>query len=268
MRSEATQRRLLSEDKLDLKKAYEIALSMEAANKQASELHASISRPKDIHQLATRKPQKSCHRCGCAGHSPDACYFREQKYRACGKKGHIAKVCHSTENSASRDKGKPPGKFWRKRPPQGTGDKHKADYVAQQQSDRGSSPEGQEDMPVFMIQTVKGKPETGITVEPEVNGVPLEMELDTGASVSIVPEKTWKDRFPGVQLENTGIQLKTCTGEELRVLGQIQVRVKYENQEHQLPLLVVEGEGPPLFERNWRRKIQLKKHLSFFSLNP
>ena len=72
------------------------------------------------------------------------------------------------------------------------------DYVAQQQSDRGRSPEGQEDMPLFMIQTVKGKPETGITVEPEVNGVPLEIELDTGASVSIVLETTWKDRFAGV----------------------------------------------------------------------
>ena len=121
-------------------------------------------------------------------------------------------------------------------------------------------------MPMFMIQTVKGKPETGITVEPEVNGVPLEMELDTGASVSIVTETTWKDRFPGVQLENTGIQLKTYTGEELRVLGQIQVHVKYENQEHQLPLLVVEGEGPPLFGRNWLRKIQLNwgsiKHMT------
>ena len=51
--------------------------------------------------------------------------------------------------------------------------------------------------------------------------------------------------------------LKTYTGEHIKVLGSIDVNVIYKNQKKQLPLLVVAGDGPSLFGRNWLQQIKL-----------
>ena len=45
--------------------------------------------------------------------------------------------------------------------------------------------------------------------------------------------------------------LKTDSGEKLQVLRQLQVSVRYNDQEQQLPLLVVAGDGPSLWGRDW-----------------
>ena len=70
-------------------------------------------------------------------------------------------------------------------------------------------------------------------------------------------QKTCKETFPKVKLERSEILLKTYTGEKLPVLGQILVQVKYNGQVHQLPLLVVAGQGPPLLGRNWLSTLRL-----------
>ena len=99
LRSEAIQRKLLVEESLTLQRAYEIAHSMEIANRQASELQPSTKMAvvaKDIQRVAPLKPGKTgppCYKCGKTGHSSDRCHFKLQKCRACGKRGHIARMC-------------------------------------------------------------------------------------------------------------------------------------------------------------------------------
>ncbi len=90
-----------------------------------------------------------------------------------------------------------------------------------------------------------------------VESKPLQMELDTGASVSIVSEQTWKSVFHTPTLVKSPIKLKTYTGQNLRVLGQKVVHVCYQDQERQLPLVVVSGNGPSLSGRNWLEEIRL-----------
>ena len=51
--------------------------------------------------------------------------------------------------------------------------------------------------------------------------------------------------------------VKTCTGEQICLKGELQGRVKKEGKEWTLPLLVVEGQGPPLIGRNWLESIPL-----------
>ena len=41
--------------------------------------------------------------------------------------------------------------------------------------------------------------------------------------------------------------LRTYTGEPLKFCGETDVCVKYNDQQYHLQLVVVEGEGPPLF---------------------
>ena len=94
------QRRLLAEPDLDYKKAYELALALEAADKSAQDLQA---KPSNIHlaQGGGNTPNKEklskpvvCHRCGGPHKAPD-CTSKKSKCHKCGKVGHIAKVCCS-----------------------------------------------------------------------------------------------------------------------------------------------------------------------------
>ena len=82
--SEAIQKRLLSEKKLTLAAAQEIALGMEAAAKEATELQVSSKSSLEINKI-TVDTAKSCFRCARKGHTPENCYFKTQKCRNCGK---------------------------------------------------------------------------------------------------------------------------------------------------------------------------------------
>ena len=53
------------------------------------------------------------------------------------------------------------------------------------------------------------------------------------------------------------VKLRTYTGEEIGVLGCISVNVHSNEQEAQLPLLVVKGKGPSLLGSNWLTKLRL-----------
>ena len=80
-----------------------------------------------------------------------------------------------------------------------------------------------------------------------INGIQMEMEIDTGASVSLISKNKF-DKFQSSaafpSLTNEQIKLRTYTGEEISVLGSISVTAKSENCTSTLPLLVVEGNGP------------------------
>ena len=84
-----------------------------------------------------------------------------------------------------------------------------------------------------------------------VNRKKLTMELDTGAAVSIISDQTRRSLFPDLQLRNSSLVLKTYTDELMQVVGQLNVRVKYGSQEEKVVLVVVGGNEPSLFGRNW-----------------
>ena len=74
----------------------------------------------------------------------------------------------------------------------------------------------------------KSQYHSSITVDVQVNGVPLVMELDTGAAYSIIPKDALEKLFPNARLEDVDLSLATYTGERLKVLGQLSVQVQYE----------------------------------------
>ena len=65
-----------------------------------------------------------------------------------------------------------------------------------------------------------------------VEGVEVLMEVDTGASISIMSESTFKDTWKSNSppLQASRICVKTYTGEALDVLGSIDVEVGYETE--------------------------------------
>ena len=63
-----------------------------------------------------------------------------------------------------------------------------------------------------------------------MNWKPLEMELDTGAAVSIITEENVNKKFPGATVHPSTVLLKIYTGEILNVECELPVEVQYGDQ--------------------------------------
>ncbi|RXN33535.1 putative protein K02A2.6-like protein [Labeo rohita] len=67
----------------------------------------------------------------------------------------------------------------------------------------------------------------------------------------------WKDS-KAPKLRPSKIKLRTYTGEPLEIVGVADVHVKYQQQEKEMPLVIVKGTGPCLLGRTWLEEIQLQ----------
>ena len=83
------------------------------------------------------------------------------------------------------------------------------------------------------------------------------MEVDTGASVSIMSENRYHELWPRRGLSTSTIRLQTYSKEPITVVGSTDVQVVYQGQKATLPLVVVKGDGPTLLGGNWLAKIRL-----------
>ena len=255
--NEKWQQRLLAEDNLTYEKAFKLLLSVEASEKEVKDLSSSVNgtHATQVHQLRRhssrqhypsnsqekRKPGdkpenpvktwKPCYRCGGEHHS-DKCRFKEAECRYCHKKGHIAAACRQKLKSA--------------KPRQ-----------IHAMSDGLEEQPSEYDLPIDCLKNALSEP---MTVVVNINETPVKMEVDTGATLSIMSYSTllstWpKDHAP--ELKFSEAKLRTYTGEKIAVKGALDVEVKHRNQEAQLTLTVVEGNGPTILGRDWLRHLRL-----------
>ena len=104
---------------------------------------------------------------------------------------------------------------------------------------------------------VGGKARQPIVVKLTVDGKEIPMEVDTGAAVSMISLATKKQLFPQKDLLDSTLVLTTYTGEQMVVVGRMQVKVNYGETNKLLFLYVVEGQGPSLMGREWLNEINL-----------
>ena len=93
-----------------------------------------------------------------------------------------------------------------------------------------------------------------------VNAMPVTMEFDTGAAVSTMSEQQQRDIFLEAQLQPSQVVVQTYTAESVMVVGVLPVRVPYKGKEYELSLVIVRGNRPALFSRNWLSKVRLDWH--------
>ena len=87
IRNEACQRRLLSESNLTFARAFELALSMETAERDTQQLRGHDARPGQMHKVdvqAANQTGRKCYRCHGKNHSPQVCHFKDAKCHVCG----------------------------------------------------------------------------------------------------------------------------------------------------------------------------------------
>lgn len=244
------QRRLLAEPKLTLKRALDLALAIEAADKDASEIQKGDSQEgaSPLNKVDAKDGKGSeinCYRCG-GKHYPKSCHFKDARCYACGKLGHLSRVCQTkkkdNQTPSSKDK---------------KSDTSQRTHLLE---DEVTTPGGEQGTSAYSLFTLGSKRPAPYKVQLSVNGQTLEMEIDTGASLSVISEKTYinlvsKNRAP--PLEKSGTVLRTYTGEEVKPKGSCTVDVCYKGGKYSLPLLVVKEEGPALLGRNWLEEIKI-----------
>ena len=173
---ERWQRRMLSEPKLDFKKAFELAQAMEAAERNVRDLQSATTQEK-LHALhlqsqdastTHRTPPSRCYRCG-ANHKAADCRFKDTECHYCHKKGHIAKVCRSKTRDFNR---KPP-----RSPPPRKGSTHHVDEETE--------------APEYMMYHTPAASSSPLLVSVTLNEAETQMEVDTGATLSIISKSTY-----------------------------------------------------------------------------
>ena len=251
------QKKLLSETDLTLDKAIQLAQSAETAEKNVKEMGGET--PKEpVHQIRgppghrkgsgtkrsvmETRDRENCSRCGKPGHQGKDCPFRDRVCHKCQCRGHLARVCRSSSNP-------------KKGPRREKGRRHPVRHLEESEDSTSELEEF-----LGLVREVGGIHklyQPPIKVPLRIDGVQVQMELDTGASVSIVSEDQYKQYWPGRSLDKSTIRLQTYSKEPLIVVGNLDVQVEYGSQKVTLPLVVVKDNGPMLFGRNWLRVIKL-----------
>ena len=90
-----------------------------------------------------------------------------------------------------------------------------------------------------------------------LNNQPIVMEVDTGASRTIMSKTIFQSKFGSCNLSASDVILKTYSGEVVKVIGSIKVEVLHNGKRSKLPLLIVDGTGPSLLGRDWLKNIKL-----------
>ena len=112
------------------------------------------------------------------------------------------------------------------------------------------------DWPMFTISDSRGKCKEFI-VPVTINGKTVDMELDTGASVTIIPKSMWTDVLASKPVERTDIKLRSYSGHEISVIGEARVQVANRDQKAVLPVVITGNDGPVLMGRNWLSVLKL-----------
>lgn len=285
----------LTETKWDLDKLVSYGRTLEATNTQSQAIAAGTSATSapatKVHQVKSKGgkrqqqqhrqkakqqpqaaatgngPKSPCPGCGGGPHDRRKCKAWGKECHKCKKFNHFASVCRA-----------------------GAHPKQSTNVVSSDYVQSGSQPDPIVPNPVnyypivpnsvnysnvysseansgFKVYSVLSGTESQIhnvapyMCEVRICGEIVYMEIDTGASSTLINESTFRkicstSRIKPV-LTADAPNLRTYSGEALKPLGRAQVPVVYGEQKLQLSVVVVPGKGPNLLGRDWLEKLRL-----------
>ena len=248
---EGIQKKLLSVKDLTYDSAYSLALAIEAAEQDAVTFKSGAAGANTHQQVlfnrhkgstpTTTTPNSagahdarkiSCYRCG-GSHLAPTCRFKDTECGYCKKKGHLARVCRAR--------------------------KSKSDVKPKENLFVSDAAEEQQDG-TYDLYTIHDQANEPTRLKVFLNDVPVDMIMDTGASLSIISRSTFdriKDHSPSITLTPSLVRLQTYTGELLPVVGSTQLSVRYESTVCKLSVQVVSGVGPDLMGRDWLKRLEV-----------
>ncbi|UYV70634.1 K02A2.6-like, partial [Cordylochernes scorpioides] len=243
LRNAKIQRRILSEGDVPLARVVEIALSMEAAEKNTRIFH--VNEPADsvdkirseFRNRYDRVQKRKCIHCGRL--HKDLCRFREATCFRCGKRGHLATICrsrgeHTSERQVSR--------FLNQR---------KINQIEDQEEEEEESVQRMVFVRTYDYRVKYATNDPPYVIKVRVEDTLMTFEIDTGSCLTLISEKDFKRYLPDVQVKEVGIIVKTYDGTVVPILGEIDVKVDFRGTIAKLRAVVVRGERKALLGREW-----------------
>ena len=167
------------------------------------------------------KDEPKCAHYGGTRHDFAKCKFKGYRGNKCQKVGHLARVCNMKSTNCVYPE--------------------EVDETELELSD----------MYMFGSDKVTEGPEL---VEMIVEGQPLQIEIDSGAGRSAIPERVYREKFSHCKLKDTKIRLKMYSGDIIIPQGQIEVEMCYKDRKNKCALIVVEHGCRPLLGRDLMKK--------------
>ncbi|UYV78594.1 hypothetical protein LAZ67_16002094, partial [Cordylochernes scorpioides] len=243
LRNAKIQRRILSEGDVPLARVVEIALSMEAAEKNTRIFH--VNEPADsvdkirgeVRNRYDREQKRKCIHCGRL--HKDLCRFREATCFRCGKRGHLATICRSREKHTSE---RQVSRFLNQR---------KINHIEDQEEEEEESVQRMVFIRTYDYRVKYATNDPPYVIKVRVEDTLMTFEIDTGSCLTLISEKDFKRYFPDVQVKEAGIIVKTYDGTVVPILGEIDVKVDFRGTIAKLRAVVVRGERKALLGREW-----------------
>ncbi|XP_059222020.1 uncharacterized protein K02A2.6-like isoform X3 [Stomoxys calcitrans] len=229
---------IISREPRTFNEAYEIAQRLEASHRSTVEMKCNVNNSNPIEETTCKvafsttrfknKPKDEvrghetsgvvvakCYGCG-GNHQRSKCKFRNASCFVCSKTGHIAKVCKSRTGQISEDDCD-------------DGEIQRLNAVFSQNGSRSNKR----------------------MIERRINGVKIQMELDTGAPCGIMSRNTFRSRIGNQRLLKTDRRFTSYTGHRIECVGRVAVNVSVGLSTRKLNLYVVDGDFDALFGREW-----------------
>ncbi|UYV61958.1 hypothetical protein LAZ67_1007166, partial [Cordylochernes scorpioides] len=237
------QNRILSEGDISLAKVIEIALSMEAAEKNIKLFHLEqgedcVDKLRMERKVESNFQNGKCKHCGKPHKEP--CRFKEAICFKCNKKGHIASICWSSRRNLRQHQNQP-GNIHQ------IGDQEEEEEYVQKIISVTT--------PEYKINFASSDPP--YLMELKVEGNFIKFEMDTGSGLTLISEKDFKNSLQHLKLEKASIIVRTYDGTVVPILGKINVKVECQDITYKLRALVVKGEKRALMGREWINRLKL-----------
>lgn len=268
---------LLLQDAVQHAKAYE-AVARESAAIHPTQPTAEVdSGTQQVEFVSSGSRGRACFRCGSQNHLASRCRFGNAVCFACGGRGHLAAVCRSPAAGVAAAGGRRPagrggpavrgGRAAAGRP----GREASGDRRRRAEDDGGRTagrsdgrhvnqmgePEDDSDEEYSVLHAHQprcGKLLTTLTV----NDKPLQMEVDTGAEITTIPEHVFRKLFEHDSLYPSSKKLSQYDGTPLQVCGEMLARVEHNGQTFNGAALIVNVRNKyPLLGRDWLFRVKL-----------
>lgn len=192
---------------------------------------SDVTVPMEIGRIKSNE----CRHCARVHKPGERCTFSKSRCFYCKRFGHIAAACNKRPNKV-----------------------HQASDEAQNGAICGEGCSNENMMGIYVCADNYRPP---IVADVTLDDVKLSMEVDSGASRSIISEETYhKLWLTPPPLNSTNLKLMTWTCDPLKVIGIANVRAVLGDKAAQCELVVVSGRGPSLLGRNWFQALGL--HIS------
>uniref|UniRef100_A0A5S6Q140 Peptidase A2 domain-containing protein n=1 Tax=Trichuris muris TaxID=70415 RepID=A0A5S6Q140_TRIMR len=251
LRDENLQRHLLCISDLTFNKALDRALAAEAAITEVATMRSSeqmasqevqvvrrYNRPQErdrIPEEASRSASRKtpCYRCG-GPHSQHTCIFKDAVCNFCKRVGHIERACRvKTKSWTAKQKHVPSVK----------------------QANTTNMVNKSVDSSCVNVTYAQSKFAscTPLDTMIHINGIPVKMEVDSGAAFTLISEVTHQQlsAVSNVELIPFDPTLRDFQGQSVSIMGVLYVTVEYGAFNGTLQVVVVKGNRCNLLGRNW-----------------